>query len=90
LEKLNVDYKSLPNAIAVGALENPAAKPPPNPAVELLVDLLRDRDRDVRLAAANAFTRLRDRTTSAALSAALRDPDCFVRAAAQSALALLN
>jgi HEAT repeat protein len=56
----------------------------------VLADLLFDRDRDLRLAAATAFVQLRDKSAQPVLSAALRDADIAVREAAQAALAALN
>jgi HEAT repeat protein len=58
-----------------------------NPALGILADLLFDRDRDLRLAAAGALGRLRDKTAISILTAALRDADFSVRSEAQAALA---
>ena len=58
--------------------------------MSVLADLLFDRDRDLRLAAADALGRLRDKSAGAILTAALRDADYAVRQAAQAALAALN
>jgi HEAT repeat protein len=62
----------------------------PHPATGVLADMLFDRDRDFRLAAADALGRLREKSASAVLSAALRDSDFSVRQAVQTALAALN
>jgi HEAT repeat protein len=62
----------------------------PLTAVPILMDLLRDFDRDLRLAAAEALGRLRDKNTEAVLAEAVRDRDPFVQHAAQLALAALN
>ena len=63
---------------------------PPHPAAGALADLLLDRDRDLRLAAAAALGRLREKSAGSILTAALRDTDFSVRKAAQAALAALN
>jgi HEAT repeat protein len=49
-----------------------------------------DRDRDLRLAAAGALGRLREKSAGSILTAALRDADYAVRQAVQTALAALN
>jgi HEAT repeat protein len=98
LERLKIDPKNLPvEAPAVPAEKAPAKAPekkvevvPPHPAIPALADMLFDRDRDMRLAAANALGQLRDHSTSSLLSAAVRDADVAVREAAQTALAALN
>jgi HEAT repeat protein len=56
----------------------------------LLADLLFDRDRDLRVAAAEALGRLREPGASTVLAAAARDADLAVQQAAQAALAALN
>jgi HEAT repeat protein len=90
LERLKID----PNSVAeIAPGEAPAKLPEqslPHPAVGVLADLLFDRDRDLRLAAAQAFGRLRDLSAGSILSAALRDADFAVRQAAQAALTALN
>jgi HEAT repeat protein len=71
----------------------PAAQPPdpsPHAAFAILADLLRDRDRDLRLAAAAAFGQLREKNAKSILTDAVRDDDYFVQQAAQGALAALN
>ena len=62
----------------------------PHPAFAILADLLRDHDRDLRLAAAEALGELQDQNAVPNLTAASRDADPFVRQAAESALAALN
>jgi HEAT repeat protein len=62
----------------------------PPAALAILADLLGDRDRDLRLAAAEAFGVARDRGAVTVLTAALQDTDAFVRQAAERALAALN
>jgi len=56
----------------------------------LLADLLFDRDRDLRVAAAEALGRLRERGAESVLATAARDADGLVQQAAQAALAALN
>ncbi|MGA2244332.1 MAG: HEAT repeat domain-containing protein [Verrucomicrobiota bacterium] len=91
LEQLKIDPKNLPEPTSAASApphmtaESAAA----NPAVEVLADLLFDRDRDLRLAAAGALGRLRDHSAASLLTAALRDADFSVRASAQAALAAL-
>ncbi|HLZ55065.1 MAG TPA: HEAT repeat domain-containing protein [Verrucomicrobiae bacterium] len=86
------------NSIAPDQPDSPpaaisAAQPPERsvPAVfAILAELLRDRDRDLRLAAVTAFGQLREKNAKALLAAATRDSDYLVQQAAQSALATLN
>ena len=59
-------------------------------AFAILADLLGDRDRDLRLAAAEAFGQAREKGAANVLTAALQDKDAFVKEAAQRALAALN
>ena len=89
LELLKVEPGNLSQAPGA-APEKTAMKPPPHPAVGTLADLLFDRDRDLRLAAATALGRLRDKSTGSVLTAALRDMDFSVRQAVRAALAALN
>jgi HEAT repeat protein len=90
LELLKIDPNHVAEAAAVAAMAKPVAAELPHPAVSVLADLLFDRDRDLRLAAASAFVRLRDKSAASILTAALRDADFFVREAAQTALAGLS
>ena len=62
----------------------------PHAAFAILADLLRDRDRDLRLAAAEAFGRLHEKNAVPNLAAAVQDSDAFVRQAAERALVALN
>jgi HEAT repeat protein len=79
----------------------PAAPPSPAPpaqppghsahaAFAILADLLRDPDRDLRLAAAAAFGQLREKSAKSILTDAARDTDHFVKQAAQDALTAFN
>jgi HEAT repeat protein len=90
LELLKIDPHQLPEPVAVAPPEKSTTEALPHPALAVLADLLFDRDRDLRLAAAQAFGRLRDKSASSILTAALRDADYCVREAAQSALAGLT
>jgi len=62
----------------------------PPAAFAILSDLLADRDRDLRLAAATAFGQTRDKNAAAVLATAVKDQDTFVSQAAERALAALN
>ena len=62
----------------------------PAAAFAILADLLSDRDRDLRLAAAEAFGRLREKKAASLLTTALSDNDPFVERAAERALVALN
>ena len=87
LEQLKIDPEQAPEAAAGPAPEPPATEAQPHPAFGVLADLLFDRDRDLRLAAAGAFARLRDKSAESILAAAAHDTDTSVREAAQAALA---
>jgi HEAT repeat protein len=104
LEQLNLDPNQLPEPVR-GAPAEPNLPGTPdgstmaepgtdseaaNPAIAILADLLFDRDQALRLAAAEAFGRLRDKSTASLLTAALRDQDTAVRQAAQNALGDLS
>jgi HEAT repeat protein len=69
---------------------NRPAKNIPHAAFAILVDLLRDRDRDLRLAAAEAFGQLCEKNAAPNLAAAVQDGDAFVRQAAERALVALS
>jgi HEAT repeat protein len=71
------------------AVSHPA-KSAPHAAFAILADLLRDRDRDLRLAAAQAFGQLREKSALPNLAHAVKDNDACVRQAAEQALAALN
>lgn len=85
LEQLKIDPENLPQP-AAQATPKPTGDFGPHPAVAVLADLLFDRDRDMRLAAAGAFGQLGDKSGASILSAALRDVDVSVREAAQASL----
>ncbi|MEI9865928.1 MAG: HEAT repeat domain-containing protein [Limisphaerales bacterium] len=77
----------------VAPVEKPAApKAPalPPAAFAILADLLADHDRDLRLAAAEAFGSCAKKSAIAVLSTALKDQDPYVSQAAERALAALN
>ena len=67
-----------------------SAKIAPHAAFAILADLLRDRDRDLRLAAAQAFGQLREKGARPNIIQAIKDPDKLVRQAAEQTLAALN
>jgi HEAT repeat protein len=90
LELLKIDPNHLPADLPAPAPEKPAAETAAHPAVVVLADMLFDRDRDFRLAAANALGQLRDKSAGSVLVAAVHDADFAVRQAAQAALAALN
>ena len=87
LQIFNVDVQSLQDETANVKL---MMKSGPSPVYALFADLLFDRDRDLRLAAAVSLGRLRDRNATAILSTASRDADYCVRQAALSALTALE
>lgn len=87
LEQLKIDPKNPPPPPAPVV---PAEKNGPHPALAILQDMLFDRDRDFRLAAAVALGQLREKRAGSILSAAAGDSDDSVRQAAESALAALN
>jgi HEAT repeat protein len=87
LEVFHVDINAVRNETAIVKL---TMKSGPSPVYALFADLLFDRDRDLRLAAAVSLGRLRERTASAILTTASRDPDYSVRQAALSALTALE
>jgi HEAT repeat protein len=62
----------------------------PAAAFDILADMLGDRDRDLRLAAAEAFSRLNEKRAIAVLANVIHDSDAFVRHAAESALTTLT
>jgi len=87
LEVLKVDPGSAPQETPVA---KPELKTAPHPALAILSEMLFDRDRDFRLAAATALGELREKHAGAVLNGALRDADDVVREAVQKALAALN
>jgi HEAT repeat protein len=90
LELLKIDPNQLPEEAPAPAPEKPVEENLPHPAVAVLADMLFDRDRDFRLAAAEALGHLREKSAGSLLTAALRDADFAVRSAAETALAALN
>jgi HEAT repeat protein len=88
LEQLKIEVDDLPDAEPTAA--RLAKKLPPHPAFPVLADLLFDRDRDLRLAAAVALGRLREQNAASLLANAARDADFSVRQAVLSALTALN
>jgi len=68
----------------------PAPEKPAHAAFAILGDLLCDRDRDLRLAAAMAFGLLQEKGAKDILTTAARDDDFWVQQAARNALAALN
>lgn len=86
LEMLKVDMEALQNEDA-GKLE---MKSGPSPVYALFAELLFDRDRDLRLAAAVSLGRLGDKSAVTILATASRDADFSVRQAASSAVAALE
>lgn len=85
LEQLRVDVRELQGDGPVKL----AMKTGPPPVYTLFADMLFDRDRDLRLAAAVSLGRLREKTAATILSTASRDSDYCVRQAALSALTAL-
>jgi HEAT repeat protein len=83
----------VPEKVAVRPTAARAIPPPEKPvhaAFAILGDLLGDRDRDLRLAAAMALGQLREKEAKTILTAATRDGDAWVQQAARNALATLN
>jgi HEAT repeat protein len=89
LEQLKIDMDSFTERLEP-APEMMAESAPPHMALPFLADLLFDRDRDLRVAAAEALGRLRERGATTVLAAAARDADHAVQQAAQAALAAMN
>jgi HEAT repeat protein len=88
LEQFRIDVDSLQGGDT--AMVKLAMKSGPSPVYALFSDLLFDRDRDLRLAAAVSLGRLREKSATAILSTASHDPDYSVRQAALSALTALE
>jgi HEAT repeat protein len=86
LEQLKIEAEDVPDHVPAKL----AKKGPPHPAFPVLSDLLFDRDRDLRLAAAVTLGRLREQNAAALLATAARDTDFSVRQAVLSALTALN
>jgi HEAT repeat protein len=89
LEQLKIDVDQLTDQLTVTPTA-PAESAVPHVALPFLADLLFDRDRDLRVAAAEALGRLRERGAATVLAAAARDADHAVQHAAQAALSALN
>ena len=87
LEQFRIDVKSLQDDAAQVKM---TMKSGPSPVYSLFAELLFDRDRDIRLAAAVSLGRLREKNATAILSTASRDSDFSVRQAALSALTALE
>jgi HEAT repeat protein len=82
-EQLEIDPETVVAEPEQGAMPEPVAE---HPAFSILADLLFDFDRDVRLAAAEAFGRLREKGAQPILAAAVHDEDRQVQRAALDAL----
>ena len=89
LEQLKIDVPNLIEQLKTSPVEE-AETVPPHMALPFFADLLFDRDRDLRLAAAEALGRLRERNAVSVLAAAARDADSAVQRAAHAALVALN
>ena len=87
LEQLKLDGGQL---AASSPAEEAIEFAPPHLALPLLADLLFDRDPALRVAAADALGRLRERGAETVLATATRDVHPAVQKAAQVALAALN
>jgi HEAT repeat protein len=87
LQQFNVDVASLQGQEAE---LKPEIKSGPSPAYAMFAELLFDRDRDLRMAAAVLLGRLGEKSATPILSTAARDADFTVRQAALSALAALK
>jgi HEAT repeat protein len=90
LEMLKIDPNNLPADKSVASAKKPTMETAPHPALHILAEMLVDRDRDFRLAAAVALGGLREKNAASLLSAAANDSDDTVRKAVQTALAALN
>jgi HEAT repeat protein len=87
LQQFNVDVAGLHNQEADA---KPEIRSGPSPAYALFAELIFDRDRDLRMAAAVTLGRLGDKSATTILTTASRDADFTVRQAAISALAALK
>jgi HEAT repeat protein len=83
-----VETTAVPLAEMISSAENPANLPAA--AFDILTNLLRDSDRDLRLAAVEAFSRLHEKRATAILATAIQDEDVFVRHSAERALMALH
>jgi HEAT repeat protein len=84
--KLFVQLKIAPDAITDAAASPPGDASPPHPAFAILADLMFDHDRDLRLAAVEAFRHLHEVNALPLLGTAIHDLDQNVQRAAQQAL----
>jgi HEAT repeat protein len=84
--KLFAQLKIAPDAITDAAAQLPGDASPPHPAFSVLADLMFDHDRDLRLAAVEAFRHLHEINAVPLLGAAVHDLDQNVQQAAQHAL----
>jgi HEAT repeat protein len=82
-----VKMSAAPPPETISSVENPANL---SAAFDILTELLADRDRDLRLAAAEAFGQLREKRAATVLATAILDEDDFVRQAVERSLAALN
>jgi HEAT repeat protein len=89
-EQLGIAPESVGREAEPEAGAAPAAAAAEHPAFAILADLLFDLDRDLRLAAAEAFARLREKGAQPILAAAVHDEDRQVQRAALDALAALG
>jgi HEAT repeat protein len=87
--KLKVDPETVAEDGSVAAAK-PADAGPVHPAFPALADLLFDHDRDLRLAAVEAFRQLHERNAVPLLVTAAQDLDYNVQLAARHALAALE
>jgi HEAT repeat protein len=88
-ERLRIDPESIQTAPAANA-KGKSKEAQKQDVFSILCDLLFDRDRDMRLAAAEALGRLQDKNAVTILGAAVHDTDRLVKRAAQQALVLLG
>ena len=89
LEQFKMDARSLVDELKSVSPEISTPQPP-HLALPFLADLLFDRDPELRVAAAEALGRLREKNATAILAAAARDANQAVQQAAEKALAALN
>ncbi len=90
LERLKGQSGATPESKPFAAPKRATEPNRPHPATPVLAEMLSDRDRDFRLAAASALGLLREQSAAAILTAAMQDQDFSVRLAAQAALMALN
>jgi len=88
-ERLKIDPETVATATAANARAK-SKEAQKQDVFSILCDLLFDRDRDMRLAAAEALGRLQDKNAITVLGAAVHDTDVLVKRAAQQSLAVLG